>query len=357
MFSFMAKQAIIPFFIPHAGCSHRCVFCNQEKIAAGNPFCNEVTAIGAALDAVRGCGVFECAFYGGTFGALPQARRRMLLEAVRPYRAAGTVSGIRISTRPDSVTDELADELLAAGVTVVELGVQSLCDEVLESAERGHTAQDVVDAVAVLKAHGFRIGLQLMPGLPGDTYDRSVETMEQSLALVPDFLRLYPTLVIADTTLEILYQRGGYRPLELEEAVSLCKVLLLRAEKAGVPVIRVGIQPTDELERNSAIVAGPYHPAFRQLVEGEMIYDLVLRLMEGVTAHGGITISCHPSRVSDVTGQRRRNILRLLKMGVAVERVVADPLLTRSELVITGKGTVVRGNMLEMLDYDRKACA
>jgi histone acetyltransferase (RNA polymerase elongator complex component) len=250
----------------------------------------------------------------------------------------------------------LACELRDAGVTVVELGVQSLCDEVLERAGRGHTARDVVDAVAVLKAYGFQVGLQLMPGLPGDTSCRSVETMEQALALAPDFMRIYPTLVIADTHLEALFRAGVYRPLEMEEAVFLCKVLLLRAARAGVPVIRVGIQPTDELERSGSIVAGPYHPAFRQLVEGELLYDLTLRLIEEMTLNDGIEIACHPSRVSDVAGQRRCNLLRLKARGVSVERIRADSSLSRSELALVAGGIAVRGDMLTMLNYDRKVC-
>lgn len=353
----MAKQAIIPFFIPHAGCPHRCVFCNQEKIAAGEPSCDEVAVITATLDAITGNGTCECAFYGGTFGALPSARQKLLLEAVAPYRSIGKVSGIRISTRPDSITDELARELRTAGVTVVELGVQSLCDEVLTRSGRGHTAQDVVNAVAVLKASGFQVGLQLMPGLPGDTPSRSMATMEHALALAPDFLRVYPTLVIADTQLAVLYQTGIYQPLELEEAVSLCKVLLLQAERAGIPVIRMGIQPTDELDRSCAVVAGPYHPAFRQLVESELVYDLVLQLIDGMAAVDEIEITCHPSRISDVAGQRRHNIMRLKDQGVVIEKIIADPSLLRSELVLSGNGATVRGDMLTMLDYDRKACA
>lgn len=333
--SVMTRTRIVPFFIPHAGCPHRCLFCNQETVAFHRPLEEVAADIGKTLSALPPDQPVECAFYGGTFAALPRQERHMLLKAVHPFRERGTVSGIRISTRPDSVNATVVRELAAGGVDTVELGVQSLNDEVLLLSRRGHSARDAEIACRLLSDHGFSLGIQLMPGLPGDTVERSVETMAGAIALQPDFLRIYPTLVLEGAGLEDLYRQGVYQPLALSEAVALCKRLLLMARRAAIPVIRMGVQSTELLDRPGTVLAGPYHPAFRQLVESALYGDLLLSLLPSGPA--SCVVNCHPSRVSDLVGQRRANLERAATRGCTV-RVVADETCSDDTIVLTAPG-------------------
>lgn len=352
------KATIVPFFISHQGCPHRCVFCDQHKVAGAEgvlPGETEILDRVAAYRRSSGGGSVQVAFYGGSFTGLPREDQLRILEPLQPLLASGEVSGVRVSTRPDSVDGPCAAFLREMGVGTVELGVQSLDDRVLVQAGRGHSAADVAAAVAALKGEGCRVGLQLMPGLPGDTAEFSLASLAGALGLGPDFLRIYPTVVLAGTRLAGLFAAGGYRPLTLEQAVALCKVMLHRTLLAGVPVIRMGLQPGEDLEKDGAVIAGPYHPAFRQLVEGELRYDLLARLA-GESSRGEVVeVSCSPARVSDVTGQRRANLKRLLReQGVRVGSVRGDPLLSASEMAVAGSRGVRSGNILTDLKYTDK---
>lgn len=352
------KATIVPFFISHRGCPHRCVFCDQQKVAGTDgrlPSEAEILDRVAAYRRSAGSDAVQVAFYGGSFTGLPREDQERLLGPLQPLLASGEVSAVRLSTRPDSVDGRSARFLRGLGVGTVELGVQSLDDRVLEQAGRGHSAADVGKAVAALKGEGIRVGLQLMPGLPGDTTETSLATMSGALALVPGFLRIYPTVVLSGTRLAGLYADGGYRPLRLAQAVALCKVMLHRAMLAGVPVIRMGLQPGEELDRDGAVVAGPYHPAFRQLVESELCYDLLTRLAPSGSQGDCVEVHCAPARVSDVVGQRRANLKRLLsEQGVRVGAVRGDPLLSSLDMAVAGPDGVRRGNILTDLKYNDK---
>jgi len=353
------KQTIVPFFISHRGCPHRCVFCDQERIAGRDGSLPSGAEIGEKVaEYRRSCGMrpVEVAYYGGSFTSLPREEQLGLLQPLQPLLASGEVSSIRVSTRPDSVDGECAALLRAMGVRTVEIGVQSLDDEVLALAGRGHAATDVETAVAALKGEGLAVGLQLMPGLPGDTAEKSLSSFCRALRLAPDFLRVYPTVVLAGTALAERYAAGVYRPLTLRQAVTLCKVMLHRALLAGVPVIRMGLQPTGELERPGAVIAGPYHPAFRQMVEAELRYDLLERLVaDHYHDDPGVEVFCAPSRVSDVTGQRRGNLERLLReRGVRITGVRGDPRLSSLDMAVAGSGGIRNGNILSDLHYTQK---
>lgn len=293
------------------------------------------------------------AFYGGSFTSLPREDQVRLLQPLQDLLASGEVSSIRVSTRPDALDASAAAFLSASGVRTVELGVQSLDDRVLAEAERGHCAADVERAVSCLKGEGLAVGLQLMPGLPGDTAEISVATLTKALILRPDFLRIYPTLVVAGTALARRYAEGRFSPLTLAEAVRLCKMLLHRALLAGVPVVRMGLQPTKDLERAGTILAGPFHPAFRQLVEAEMCFDL-LDLLFPPDADGSVqyTVICSPARIADVVGQKRSNMHRLLReRGVRVARVLGDARLTPFDLIVEDATGTRRGNLMQDLRY------
>ncbi|MHC1698522.1 MAG: elongator complex protein 3 [Geobacteraceae bacterium] len=350
------KIPIVPFFISHRGCPHRCVFCDQEKISGAHgdfPSAEEIRDKVAAYRHTSAGSAVDVAFYGGSFTSIPREDQLRLLHPLQKLLADGEVASIRISTRPDALDASVAAFLVASGVRIVELGVQSLDDRVLAEAERGHCAADVEKAVSCLRSEGLTVGLQLMPGLPGDTPEISVATFTRALALRPDFLRIYPALVVAGTSLARRYAEGRYKPLSLAEAVSLCKMLLHQALLAGVPVVRMGLQPTTDLERAGTILAGPFHPAFRQLVEAELCFDLLDKLIPPDT-DGGVqyTVSCSPARIADVVGQKRSNMQRLLReRGVRIERVLGDPRLTPFDLIVQGANGTRRGSILQDLRY------
>jgi len=350
------KRPIVPFFISHQGCPHRCIFCNQEKIAGSNgefPSALEIRDTVAAYRRSSGCYGVDVAFYGGSFTSISREDQLRLLHPLQNLLASGEVTSIRISTRPDSLDAASAAFLSAAGVRTVELGVQSMDDTVLELAERGHCAADVEKAVCCLKNEGISVGLQLMPGLPGDTKEISVSSLARALALRPDFLRIYPTLVVVGTSLARRYAEGSYCPLSLEEAVSLCKILLHQALLASVPVVRMGLQPTTDLESCGTILAGPYHPAFRQMVEAELYFDLLDKLIpHEVDAAEPFVVSCSPSRIADVVGQKRANIQRLMReRGVRISRVQGDSRLGLYDIVVEGCRGIQRGNSIKDLSY------
>ena len=306
----MARRRIIPLFIPHLGCPNQCVFCDQRTISGAlEPVTPErVSAqIAAALpEAGEGC---ELAFYGGSFTALPMETQRQLLEAARPFLRSGALSSVRLSTRPDAIRDEVCVLLKKSGVATVELGCQSMDPEVLRLSRRGHTPEDTERAVALLRKHGFSVILQMMTGLPGDSGSQSVETAERIISLRPDGVRIYPTVVLRGTELAQAMEEGRYQPQTVAQAVSLCATLYERFLSAGIPVIRLGLNPTEDLSGGEA-VAGAYHPALGELVLSEMF----LRRARAALAAGKgehAVLSVHPRRMSVMTGQKRCNLQTL----------------------------------------------
>lgn len=350
------KAPIVPFFIAHRGCPHRCVFCDQEKISGAAGVLPSAGEIGERVRDYRrssGRPSVEVAFFGGSFTGLPREDQLRLLVPLQPLIGSGEVCSVRVSTRPDSVDDGVAAFLRQMGVQTVELGVQSMDDGVLEMAGRGHRARDAEKAVSAVQRQGLAAGVQLMPGLPGETAEAARASLARVLRLGPDFLRIYPTVVIAGTPLARMYQEGRYRPLSLPAAVTLCKILLHDALRSGVPVIRMGLQPTTDLEKEGAVLAGPYHPAFRQLVESELWYDLIVRLLAtDIPADSAITLACAASKVSSLIGQRRSNMVRLRReKGVRVTGVTGDPDLSSLEAAVVSPGGRSRGNILHHLFY------
>jgi histone acetyltransferase (RNA polymerase elongator complex component) len=319
---------IIPFFISHSGCPHQCVFCNQKKITGQNkPLdpsqipqkINEYLKNDKTADPAR------IAFYGGSFTALLPDTQKSFLEEVRPFIRSGQVKSIRLSTRPDCISRKVLDLLSEYHVETIELGAQSMDDRVLALSGRGHSEADTVNAVKMLWEYGFTVGLQLMPGLPGDSEHSFLNTVNKTIALKPDFVRLYPTLVIKDTPLEKLYHTGRYAPLSFDEAVSFCRQALTRFEQKGIEVIRIGLQPTEELQKPGTIVAGPYHPSFRQHVESSIFLDKMRTVLAGKTfpEHKAV-ILVNPSDIPASIGQKRSNI-GILKKEFSIRDIIILP--------------------------------
>ena len=321
----MAKRRIIPLFIPHAGCPCACVFCNQVKITGlQTPVTpEEVTqTIRESLQwAGRGC---ELAFYGGSFTALPEAIQNGLLAAAQPFRAQGQVADIRVSTRPDAIDRATIRRLRDYGVTTVELGCQSMDDQVLRLSGRGHTAEDIRRASELLTQEGMPQVLQMMTGLPGDDGQASLQTARQLAALRPQGVRIYPTVVLRGTELERRMQRGEYMPQTVEQAVNLCAELYEIFLAEQIPVIRLGLNPTEELSGGEA-VAGAYDPALGERVLSRMYLRRARALLRENETGKAVAFSVDPRRISVMVGQRRENILALQReFGLADIKVLPE---------------------------------
>lgn len=319
---------IIPFFIPHSGCPHQCVFCNQKNIT-GQVVSVEAPSIPRKIaDYVKTNNPDEpvqVAFYGGSFTALGIDMQKSYLEAVRPFILSGQIKSIRLSTRPDNINREILALLKGYQVQTIELGVQSMDDRVLALSGRGHSAADTENAVKLLREDDFIVGLQLMPGLPGDSAEKFIDTIGKTIALKPDFVRMYPLLVLKDTPLEELYKTGQYTPLSLDEAVSLCREALIKFEQADIEVIRIGLQPTEELGKPGTILAGPYHPAFRQLVESSILLDrMKVLLANRKPSCLEVTFLVNPGDISAAVGQKRSNT-ECLKKQFALKMIHVRP--------------------------------
>ncbi|MBR5942585.1 MAG: radical SAM protein [Clostridia bacterium] len=308
----MKSEARAAVFVPHLGCPNDCVFCNQRAIAGvTSPATPEDVHLAAERVRSAGAQNAEIAFFGGSFTAIERGYMRSLLAAASEELKKGGFSGIRLSTRPDCVDDEVLDELKAAGVTVIELGAQSMRDAVLEKSGRGHTADDTRRASALIKAHGIRLGLQMMTGLPGDDDEGALYTANELVKLEPECVRIYPTVVLKNTALSRMHERGEYVPQTVGEAVALCVKLVRVFDAAGVKVIRLGLQRTESCE--SDVVAGAWHPAFGELIYGELKYeDMRRRFCESQPEKGEVyAVSCGKENVSVYVGQKRGNFLRL----------------------------------------------
>ena len=325
------KNFIIPIFIPNQGCPHRCIFCQQKTITNKSealPTPQDIIAtIEVAIKSKR-CTkkkLKEVAFFGGTFTSLPNEVMKKMLGAVRPYIENGILHSIRISTRPDSLGEEKLNILDSFMVKTVELGIQSMDDTVLMLSKRGHTSQDTVDAVKILKEKGFKVGAQLMPGLPGDSTGLFLSTIEKVIGLKPDLARIYPTLVIRGTALEQWHNKGKYSPMGLDKTVNLCKKACIRLEDAGIPIIRIGLMSSPSLLKKGEIIAGPWHPSFGFLVRSAMYLE---RLRPYLPARGdaeNITLRIHPSEVPLLIGHKRNGIKQIETMTEAViKKIISD---------------------------------
>ena len=316
------RRRIIPVFVPHLGCKHQCVFCDQKQISGRAAPAGPETVQQVLSSAQASTGGAELAFYGGSFTAVPRERQRQLLEAAQPYLASGLLSSIRVSTRPDCVDPEALDLLAAYRVETVELGAQSMDEAVLRASGRGHGPEDTRNAASLLRERGFRVILQMMTGLPGADDLSDLRTAESLAALEPDGVRIYPTVVLRDTPLAELWRRGLYRARTVEQAVETCAPIAALFLRAGIPIIRLGLNPDRELE-SRGVLAGAYHPALGELVYARLYRQ---RAEERIAAMSPrperLTILVSPDAVSRMTGQHRENLTYLQgRFGLAGIRV------------------------------------
>ncbi len=279
----MKNHINIPIFVPHHGCPHDCTFCNQQKIAGVTSSFSESEVrnqIERYLSSAQAVPHIEIAFFGGSFTGIPTQEQNDYLDVASEYIHRYGLDGIRMSTRPDMITTSIMDNLSQYPITTIELGVQSMIPEVLIASNRGHTTEDVVRASSLIRHYGIKLGHQMMLGLPQDTPERSLITADRIIAVDPDMVRIYPTLVIKDTHLATLYENGEYQPFDMPTTIDLCTKLTDRFEQTGIDVLRIGLQATDQIQPGKDLVAGPWHPAIGQLVEEKRWLDFVLQFIK-----------------------------------------------------------------------------
>ena len=316
----MKRQYIIPIFVPHLGCPNDCTFCNQRKISGQT---QKVTAFEVKNHIEYYLSNFkdkesykEVAFYGGSFTGIDEKEQEELLSAAYEYVKNGKIDSIRISTRPDYIDRKTLKRLKKYKVKTIELGVQSTNDYILKKCKRGHTYKDVVRASRMIRFYRFRLGHQMMVGLPESNEIDDLNTAKDLIKLKPKMVRIYPVLVIKGTELEKEYNDGEYEPLTLEQAVERCKELSLMFEKKKINIIRIGLQNTDTISapgsESSEVVAGPYHESFRQLVESEIYYEkIVNQIKKFNTKIKEVEIRVNPQSVNNIVGYKRENLSRL----------------------------------------------
>jgi histone acetyltransferase (RNA polymerase elongator complex component) len=309
------RRFIIPVFIPHEGCRFRCIFCDQHVVSGR-------TAPPVTPDEIRDIvlryretsprwpGERELAFFGGSFTLLDAARQEELLEAGSRLIREEMINALRVSTRPDGIDEGILSRLTNHGVRTVEIGVQSMDESVLRASRRGHTVSDTLAAVDHITKRGVSWIAQIMPGLPGDTHETMIRTASRVADLAPDGVRIYPALTLSGTGMERLYRTGEYAPLSLDQAVDVVKTMMRIFESRSIPVIRIGLCPSIELEKR--VVSGPYHPAMGSLVyEARMLDAMIAAVDRTETAHGRTIIAVNPRDVSRAVGTGRSSIEKL----------------------------------------------
>jgi histone acetyltransferase (RNA polymerase elongator complex component) len=322
------KPFIIPIFLPQAGCPHHCVFCNQYEITdvrsnhIRDDILTDMIDRFLAYNHRKNPNV-QISFYGGNFLGLPALKMTPLLECAQRYVDCHKVGGIRCSTRPDTVTQNRLQLLSRYAIQTVELGVQSMDDTVLQKSQRGHTSESTCQATAILKENGYQVGHQLMSGLPGDNPKTFMQTIARVIDLKPDFVRLYPTLVLKGSELAKWYREKKYRPQSLNQAVTMAKECLKRFQANNIPLIRMGIQPQDNLK--SHILSGPYHPSFGHLVYSELLLDNVTEQIKQTNANH-IVILTNPKKISEMKGINQTNVKQLSRRFPNKKiQIVSDP--------------------------------
>lgn len=312
------KKGNISIFVPHQGCPCQCSFCNQKTITGKTsaPTADDVkSAVETALK--RKNFEYEIAFFGGSFTAIDREYMTELLDAAYPYVKNGQVNGIRISTRPDCIDGEILELLKKYRVTSIELGAQSMDDNVLEANRRGHTSGDVENASALIKKYGFELGLQMMTGLYKDTVEGAIKTAEKIIALSPDTVRIYPTVVLKNTYLAELYKAEKYNPPDAFASAELCAKLVPMFENAGIKIIRLGLHSSEDIKKN--MLAGGFHDSFGELVKSRLMVEKILALPPG-----DYQITVNPKSLSKLKGNGKSNIYLLMERGYNIKIITSN---------------------------------
>ncbi len=344
----MKKEYIIPIFVPHLGCKKCCTFCNQRTISGEM---KQVTAqdvtktIEYYLSNFKDNNKYiEVAFFGGSFTAIEREKQEELLNAVQPYIKNKKVDSIRLSTRPDAIDKDILKMLKQYHVKTIELGVQSSNNYILARCKRGHSFEDVIKASRLIRLYGFNLGHQIMVGLPDSNEKDDVQTAKDSIKLKPKMVRIYPVLVIKGTELEEEYKKGDFIPLTVSQAVERSKEIVKLFNQKHIQIIRVGLQNTDTItdiaRKESEVIAGPYHPAFGQLVEDGIWYDKIVEKIKNINAKViRVEVEANPKDINNIIGHKKENINKLKETYAVITTVKAN------KAVKTGKFNL---NVLEV---------
>ncbi len=322
----MKKHSNIPIFIPELACRHQCVFCDQKKISGADSITQpeEVKDIvGRYLETMSENMAINIAFFGGSFTGLAINLQEQYLKEAFRFVKNGDVSGIRLSTRPDYINRTVLELLKKYGVTTIELGAQSTSQEVLNKSGRGHTVEDIRDASRLICKNGFELGLQMMIGLPGDNYERSIQTAKDIVSLEAGNTRIYPAIVVKGTTLEKMYREGEYVPLTLEKAIEWTKDIVKIFERSNVTIIRMGLHPSEGLVIGKSLIDGPFHPSFKEIVMTKIWEEIIDTELNDI-ASNKIKISVSEKQLHYAIGYRQANRERLNSKGYTV-RFAGDP--------------------------------
>lgn len=304
------KHYIIPIFIPQKSCPNQCVFCNQRKITGFNNLPDEysinniIENYTSTIDIKNS--ILEIAFFGGNFTGIEISEQIKYLNIIKNHKIFHSLQGIRVSTRPDYINDEILTILKNNFVKTIELGVQSTDNEVLNYSKRNYTKEIIFKSSYLIKKYGFNLGLQMMIGLPKDNLEKTINTVNDIIEITPDFVRIYPTLVIKDTELENLYRNKLYKPLSLEETIKICKEICLLFEKYNIPIIRLGLHPSEGLLNKTSYIDGPFHQSLKELVYTEIWYDNLKKLMIE-NKNKTIEIEVNPKELNYAIGYNSKN--------------------------------------------------
>ena len=322
------KHNNISIFIPHNGCPNKCSFCNQHTISGAekSPVADEVFQIcEKALNEINSPENTEIAFFGGSFTAIPRNYMLQLLQTAVQFVGNGKFHGIRISTRPDCIDREVLDILKHYGVTAIELGAQSMSDEVLEANRRGHTSEDIYKASNLIREYGFELGLQMMVGLYKSHISDEYATMERFIEIHPDTVRIYPVVILKGTELADLYKSGEYVPVKkrgkMKAVVLMVATMLKSFEENGIEVIKCGLHASEFVEKD--MVGGFYHPAFRELCEGYIYRQEMLKNIYMCKDEKNFIFAVNPSCISKAVGHKKSNILYFNRNGANI-KIVGD---------------------------------
>ena len=336
------RPFIIPIFLPHAGCPHQCVFCNQTSITGvGRDTVSPEKVERQIHEFLKYKGndrrPVQVAFYGGNFLGLEKEYIERLLNVSAKFINNKEIDAIRFSTRPDTIDHDRIEIIKNYPVTTVEIGVQSMDDRVLAMAKRGHSASDTQRAVALLKDRHYQIGLQMMVGLPEEDEAGSLSTAHRIGELKPDFVRIYPTIVLKNSLLARWYENGTYRPWSLERSIEHVKTLYLFFKKKNIPVIRMGLQASEDLDSGAAVLAGPYHPAFGHMVHSKIFLDMATAILEKEKIFNDkVTLNVHPQSIPKMRGMKNSNVDTLKRrFRLKSLEIVPDPTLGEDALAIS----------------------
>lgn len=337
------KLYVIPIFVPHLGCPHDCVFCNQKSISGQMKMITEdevINTIETFLKSFKDKNAkVQIAFFGGSFTGIDIETQETLLKIAYRYIEAGKVDSIRISTRPDYIDKDILKRLKKYHVKTIELGVQSSNDYILKTAERGHTFEDVKKASRLIRWNGFKLGHQMMVGLPESKLEDEIKTAKDLIKLKPKMVRIYPVLVVKKTKLEQDYYDKEYFPLSVDQAVERCKELVYLFNKKRIDIIRIGLQNTeiisDPENKESEVVAGPYHPAFGQMVSASIWYDRIVKKIGKLNVKAkDIVIFANSSEINDIVGHKKCNIEKLKEFYHVNVKVKEDEKIKKNKFKI-----------------------